>query len=72
MQFEAEVRQVKSMVDGSVNVTFNLPEYHVSQAQELMAMIGDMVTIDCLIAGYKQDDRQNSRRKVETRTERES
>lgn len=47
MRFEAEVRQIKSMVDGSCNVTFNLPEYQLAEAQLLMGMIGDMVQVDC-------------------------
>ena len=70
MQFEAEVRQVKSMVDGSVNVTFNLPEYHVSEAQQLMAMIGDMVRCDVIA-----DDKQSNRilpQQMEARRKRQS
>ena len=62
MQFEAEVRQVKSMVDGSVNVTFNLPEYHVAEAQQLMAMINEMVVIQ-LVGGQLEHDRSDKRKR---------
>jgi len=36
-----EVRQVKSMVDHSYNVTVNLPEDCLPQVQWLMGKIGD-------------------------------
>jgi hypothetical protein len=55
MIFQAEVRQVKSLVDGTVNVTFNLPEYQLAEAQQLMALIGDMVSLDCKLLA-KADD----------------
>jgi len=58
MNFSAEVRQVKTMCDGTVNVTLNLPEYHLGEAQQLLAMIGEMVT--CAIAGCDDDRRQSS------------
>jgi hypothetical protein len=57
MIFQAEVRQVKSLVDGTVNVTFNLPEYQLAEAQQLMALIGDMVQLDCRLLA-KADDRE--------------
>ena len=63
MNFDAEVRQVKTMVDGSVNVTLNLPEYHVAEAQLLMAMIGDMVSCEIRLAGIKQDDKPARRKR---------
>jgi hypothetical protein len=56
MLFECEVRAIKSMVDGTVNVTFNLPEYQLAEAQQLMALIGDMVQVDCRLLA-KADDR---------------
>jgi hypothetical protein len=36
VEFEAEVWQVKTMADGSVNVVLKLPEYCMAQAKELM------------------------------------
>jgi len=59
MQFEAEVRQVKIMSDRSTNVTLNLPEYQLREAQEFMAIVNDMIFVDCyLIAGNIHDDRR--------------
>jgi hypothetical protein len=60
MIFEAEVRQVKTMADMTVNVTLNLPEYQMAEAQQLMAMIGDMVRVEIKLAitGDKRDERR--------------
>ena len=61
MRFEAEVRQVKTLVDRSINVTLNLPEYQLTEAMALMAMVNDMVlvSVDCsVIAGQIHDDRR--------------
>lgn len=44
------------MADMSVSVTFNLPEYHIAEAQQLLAMVGDMVQVECLLAGTEQDE----------------
>jgi len=63
MKFEAEVRQVKTLVDRSINVTLNLPEYQLTEAMALMAMVNDMVSVDCtlIVGGNLEDDRQNER-----------
>ena len=36
IEFVAEVRQIRGMVDGSVNVTLNLPEHMMDQAKVLL------------------------------------
>jgi hypothetical protein len=41
IKFDAEVRQVKTMADGTVNLVLNLPEYAIAQAQWFLAHIGD-------------------------------
>jgi hypothetical protein len=41
--FEAEIRQVKSMADHSVNVTLNLPEY--VDASWFLKRIGALVDV---------------------------
>lgn len=41
VEIRAELRQVKSMVDHTYNVTLNLPEECLPQAQQLMAWIGN-------------------------------
>lgn len=48
------------MADMTVNVTLNLPEYQMAEAQQLMAMIGDMVRVEIKLAitGDKRDERR--------------
>ena len=43
-EFHAEVRQVKSMVDHSYNVTLNFGEDQIALVQRLMEMVNDEVT----------------------------
>jgi len=45
VDFEAELRQVKTMADGTVNVTLNLPEYCLAHAQTMMAWVGKGVRV---------------------------
>jgi division protein CdvB (Snf7/Vps24/ESCRT-III family) len=40
VEIRAELRQLKTMVDGSVNVTINLPEDCREQAKKLMDWLG--------------------------------
>jgi len=40
VEFRAEVRQVKTMVDRSVNIILNLPEDCIEQAKVLMDWLG--------------------------------
>jgi hypothetical protein len=45
VEFEAEVRQIKSMADHSFNLTLNIPEYCLPQAQEMMGWLLDQVKV---------------------------
>ena len=45
VEFEAELRQVKSMADHSFNVTLNVPEYCLPQVKELMGWLADEVKV---------------------------
>lgn len=45
LEFVAEIRQVKTMVDKIFSVTINLPEYAAPQAAEIMQRVGDMIRI---------------------------
>jgi len=45
IRFDAEVRQIKSMADGSFNLIINIPEYNLEQAQELMGWLRDQVAV---------------------------
>jgi len=56
IRFDAEVRQIKTMVDRSFNITLNIPEYNVEQVQEMMTMLGDMVAVAMVKADGFEDD----------------
>lgn len=45
VELEAEVRQVKSMVDGSFNVVLNVPEYCLPQVQTMMGWLNGLVKV---------------------------
>lgn len=69
IEFDCEIRQVKTCVDHTANVTINIPEYQVQQAAEIMRHIGDMATIALVFApvekqvGSKDDIQARSERK---------
>lgn len=46
--FEAEVRQVRTMVDGSVNILLNLPEYCREEAKRFMDWHGLVVALSAV------------------------
>jgi hypothetical protein len=45
VEFEAELRQVKSMADGTYNIVLNVPEYCLSQVQTMLGWLKDLVQI---------------------------
>lgn len=45
LELECEIRQIKSMVDQSVNLTLNIPEYCKDQAAELIKHVGEMCKV---------------------------
>jgi len=45
VEFEAELRQVKSMADHTYNVTLNVPEYCLPQVKELMGWLGEQTKV---------------------------
>ena len=45
LEFDAEVRQVKTMVDFSINLTLNIPERYREQAKALIDRLGDEVKV---------------------------
>ena len=45
VELEAEVRQVKSMVDGSFNIVLNIPEYCLPQVQTMMGWLNGLVKV---------------------------
>ena len=45
VKFDAEVRQIKSMADRSINIVLNIPEYHTAEAKILMDWLLDLVAV---------------------------
>ncbi len=45
VELEAEVRQLKTMADGTVNLVLNIPEYCMEQAKVLMGWLKDQVKV---------------------------
>ena len=45
VEFEAEMRQVKSMADGTYNIVLNVPEYCLPQVQTMMGWLKSLVTV---------------------------
>jgi len=45
VEFEAELRQIKSMADGSYNIIINVPEYGLEQVQAIMGWIKNQVKV---------------------------
>ena len=45
VEFEAELRHMKSMADHTWNVTINVPEYCLEQVQQMTAWMNCMVKI---------------------------
>jgi hypothetical protein len=44
VELTAELRQIKTMVDGTYSITLNLPEYMVKQVAVLLEWLGMEVT----------------------------
>jgi len=45
VEIDAELRQVKSMADGTFNVILNVPEYCLPQVQQLLEWLNDQVRV---------------------------
>ena len=45
VEFEAEMRQVKSMADGTYNIVLNVPEYCLPQVQTMMGWLKELVRV---------------------------
>lgn len=54
IEFDAEMRQVKSMADGTYNVVLNVPEDCLEMVRIMMGWIGDEVTA-VIVQGDCQD-----------------
>jgi len=45
VEFEAELRQIKSMADHSYNIVINVPEYCLPQVQAMLGWLGDLLKV---------------------------
>ena len=45
VQFDAEVRQIKTMADHSINLTLNVPEYAIEQMRVMLGWLQDQVNV---------------------------
>ena len=54
VEFEAEMRQVKSMADGTYNIVLNVPEYCLPQVQTMMGWLKSLVRV--VMAKEKESD----------------
>jgi len=45
VEFEAEMRQIKSMADGTYNIVLNVPEYCLPQVQTAMGWLQNQVKV---------------------------
>ena len=56
IHFDAEVRQIKSLVDRSFNIILNVPEYQKDQVKLMMDLLNDMVAVAMVKAdGFDSD-----------------
>ena len=45
VEFEAEMRQIKSMADGTYNIVLNVPEYCLPQVQTMMGWLQSLIKV---------------------------
>jgi len=45
VEFDAELRQIRSMADGTCNVVLNVPEYCLEQVQTMLGWLKDMLRV---------------------------
>jgi hypothetical protein len=74
MQFECEIESVRSRAsDGTIHVTLELPEYALSQAQELLGMIHGYVSCQIkLIASPDQGTNNDFQARAKRKSKRET
>ena len=45
VEFEAELKRMQTMADGSVRITLDLPEYCTEQAKVMLDWLNDLVKV---------------------------
>jgi len=61
VKFDAELRQIKSMADGTFNIVLNIPEYALSQTQTMMGWLKSQV--DVAVVYREQTEQENTIKK---------
>ena len=67
IHFDAELRQIKTMVDKSFNITLNVPEYQKDQVKLMMDLLNDMVAVAMVKADGTEEQVSNKRSKRDSR-----
>lgn len=62
VEYVAEIRQVKTMTDHTVNVTFNLPEHCATQSAWFLQHQGDMIQGVSVLQGLTDGPEQIEQR----------
>jgi hypothetical protein len=60
VEIQAELRQIRTMADGSVNIVLNLPEYCIPQAKVMMDWLKGLV--HCVIEFERKSDTKKPRK----------
>ena len=61
IHFDAEVRQIKSLVDRSFNIILNVPEYQKDQVKLMMDLLNDMVAVAMVEVNGNQEEEKSKR-----------
>jgi len=56
VKFDAELRQIKSMADGTYNLVLNIPEYCLTQTQTMMAWLKAQVDVAVVYMPQEEQD----------------
>jgi hypothetical protein len=54
--FDAEIRQVKTMVDHSVNLTLNIPEYELDAVAKLLQHMLDFARVAIQVENQREPE----------------
>lgn len=57
VKFDAELRQIKSMADGTFNLILNVPEYCLPQTQTMMAWL--KAQVDVAVVYVPQEEKED-------------
>jgi hypothetical protein len=70
VEFDFQVRQVKSMADHSINITLNIPEYEADKVSDIIKRIDEAGTAALVFPEKQEGIRTNG--EVQARSKRKS